>query len=127
MASENLRLAADLAGVTLTDLVFAGGASKGTLWGQILSDVTGLPVKVPEVTEATALAAGLAAWVGIGEYASLPEAADAVVRWRRRYEPDASRHALYAEVAQRWRTAYAAQRQLVDAGITRSMWKAPGL
>ncbi len=127
VASENLRLAADLAGVTLTDLVFAGGASKGALWGQILSDVTGLPVKVPEVTEATALAAGLAAWVDIGEYSSLPEAADAVVRWRRHYEPDTNRHTLYGEVTQRWREAYAAQRHLVDAGITRSMWKAPGL
>lgn len=127
VASENLKLAADLAGVTLTDLVFAGGASKGALWCQILSDVTGLPVKVPEVTEATALAAALAAFVGIGEFGTLPEAADAVVRWRHRYEPDTSRHALYADVAARWRTAYAAQRKLVDAGVTQSMWKAPGL
>jgi autoinducer 2 (AI-2) kinase len=127
VAAENLRLAADLAGAALNDIVFAGGASKGRLWGQILADVTGLPVKVPEVTEATALAAGLAAWVGIGEYASLPEAADAVVRWQRHYQPDADRHALYGDVTRRWREAYAAQRRLVDAGITRSMWKAPGL
>lgn len=33
VAAENLRLAADLAGVTLTDLVFAGGASKGARCG----------------------------------------------------------------------------------------------
>ena len=30
-------------------LVFAGGGSKGKLWSQILSDVTGLTVRVPVV------------------------------------------------------------------------------
>jgi autoinducer 2 (AI-2) kinase len=42
--------------------VFAGGGAKGALWSQILSDVTGLPVRVPEVKEASTApgAAGLA-------------------------------------------------------------------
>ncbi|PLW75337.1 autoinducer-2 kinase [Cohaesibacter celericrescens] len=127
VASENLTMAASLAGVTLDELVFAGGASKGTLWCQILADATGLPVKVPVVTEATAFAAGLAAWVGLGVYDSLPEAADAAVRWEKRIEPDATKHGLYRDIAQRWREAYAPQRDLVDRGITQSMWKAPGL
>lgn len=33
----------------IRELVFAGGGSKGALWSQILSDVTGLPVRVPVV------------------------------------------------------------------------------
>ena len=41
--------------MTFDSLVFAGGGSKGALWSQILSDVTGLPVRVPVVREATAL------------------------------------------------------------------------
>ena len=127
VASENLNLAAKLAGVELDELVFAGGASKGKLWGQILADAVGLPVKVPEVTEATAFAAGLAAWVGLGVYASLPEAADATVRWSRRIEPDAHKHMLYSELTDRWREAYAPQRALVGRNVTQSMWKAPGL
>ena len=127
VAAENLAMAAELAGVRLEELVFAGGASKGALWSQILADATGLPIKVPEVTEATAFAAGLAAWVGLGVYQSLPEAADATVRWRKHYQPDMNKHQLYRESAQRWRAAYAAQRGLVDAGVTEAMWKAPGL
>ncbi|MDD7908841.1 autoinducer-2 kinase [Pseudovibrio exalbescens] len=127
VANENLRLAANMADVELDEIVFAGGASKGKLWCQILSDATGMPVKVPEVTEATAFAAGLAAWVGIGVYGSLMEAADKTVRWKRRYTPDLANHALYGEITEKWRTAYAAQRALVDQNITRSMWKAPGL
>nr|WP_321980020.1 autoinducer-2 kinase [uncultured Cohaesibacter sp.] len=127
VASENLNLAANLAGVQLDELVFAGGASKGKLWGQILADAVGLPVKVPEVTEATAFAGGLAAWVGLGVYSSLPEAADATVRWARRIEPDTEKHSLYTELADRWRQAYAPQRALVQNKVTQSMWKAPGL
>ena len=46
-------------GVTFESLVFAGGGAKGALWSQILSDVTGLPVRVPEVKEATALGCAL--------------------------------------------------------------------
>ena len=32
-----------------------------------------------------------------------------------------------SKLRERWRRAYAAQRSLVDEGITQSLWKAPGL
>ncbi|SQC45007.1 Autoinducer 2 (AI-2) kinase LsrK [Klebsiella pneumoniae] len=51
----NLAQISQFSGVTFESLVFAGGGSKGALWSQILSDVTGLPVRVPVVREATAL------------------------------------------------------------------------
>ncbi|MCV5977621.1 FGGY-family carbohydrate kinase, partial [Escherichia coli] len=40
----NLAQISQFSGVTFESLVFAGGGSKGALWSQILSDVTGLPV-----------------------------------------------------------------------------------
>jgi autoinducer 2 (AI-2) kinase len=43
----NLAQISRFSGVTFDSLVFAGGGSKGALWSQILSDVTGLPVRVP--------------------------------------------------------------------------------
>lgn len=127
VAAQNLELAAQLAGTELDDLVFAGGASKGALWCQILADVTGKSVKIPEVTEATALAAGLAAWVGIGRFSSLEDAAERTVRWKRYYTPNRTLKNLYHDQMARWREAYTAQRTLVDRHITESMWKAPGL
>jgi autoinducer-2 kinase len=33
----------------------------------------------------------------------------------------------YRELRERWAQAYAAQRNLVDANVTTSLWKAPGL
>jgi len=114
-------------GVTSEELVFAGGASKGTLWSQILADVTGMRVRVPRVREAPALGAAVAAGVGVGAYATFPEAMEELVDWEHEFEPDAEHHAIYREVRDRWQAAYAAQRQLVDAGVTSPMWKAPGI
>ena len=73
------------------------------------------------------MAAGLAAWVGIGQFASLEEASENTVRWKRHYTPNATNTSFYREATERWREAYAAQRGLVDRGVTQPMWKAPGL
>jgi len=127
VSAINLEQIARFTGVESDRIVFAGGASKGALWSQILADVTGKVVKVPKVTEATALGGAFACGVATGEYASLAEAADNLVTWDRRYEPDFIHNTLYNEVKEKFKVAYKAQLNLVDAGITKSMWKAPGL
>ncbi|MDD5717218.1 MAG: autoinducer-2 kinase [Sulfuricurvum sp.] len=108
-------------------ITFAGGASKGELWCQILSDATGKTVRVPYVTEATALGGAFACGVGIGEYGSIAEVARSHVEWKREYTPDATHRALYQEMAEKWKEAYKVQLSLVDRGITTSMWRAPGV
>lgn len=127
VTSANLDRVSRFAGVSSETITFAGGASKGALWCQILADVTGKAVRVPEITEATALGAAIAAGVGAGWYGSLSEAGESLVGWAREYEPNAAHHRTYLEVRERWAQAYAAQRVLVDRGITESLWKAPGL
>ena len=123
----NLEAIFTFTGVHTDTITFAGGASKGVLWSQILADVTGKEVKIPNVNEATALGGAFAAGVATGVYTSIAEAAGSLVQWKRTYEPDMQNHARYQEIAQRWQEAYAAQLKLVDRGITTSMWKAPGL
>lgn len=108
-------------------ITFAGGAAKGALWSQILSDVTCKEIRIPKVTEATALGGAFAAGVGAGEYASIAEAAESLVTWEKSYEPNKENFALYQEQAEKWQEAYVKQLELVDSGITTSMWKAPGL
>ncbi len=92
-----------------------------------MADVTGKQIKIPNVNEATALGGAFAAGVGVGEYSSIEEAATSLVQWDKAYEPNMQNHTLYAEIAERWQSAYKAQLALVDQGITESMWKAPGL
>lgn len=127
VTAANIERINEFSGINPDVLVFGAGASKGPLWCQILADVTGKRVKVPVVKEATALGAAIAAGVGVGIYDDIPTAADALVRWEAEYTPDAGQQAIYDDVKIRWKKAYAAQRALVDAGVTEPLWKAPGL
>jgi autoinducer-2 kinase len=127
VCAENLERVASFAGHTGDTLTFASGASKGSLWCQIVSDVTGKALRVPVVKEATALGTAMAAGVGAGVYSTLTEASTALVRWERDYTPNEEHTELYLETRERWRKAYATQRALVDEGVTESLWKAPGL
>lgn len=108
-------------------IVFAGGASKGFLWPQILADVTGKTVKIPKVKEATALGAAMAAGVGVGIYPNMVSAAKQLVVWEKAYQPNMDNHKIYQTLKNKWRQVYQQQLQLVDQGLTNSMWQAPGL
>ena len=127
VSSINLENIKAFSGVKINEIVFAGGASKGALWSQILADVTGYSVKIPKVTEATALGAAMAAGVGCGIYKSLSHAAKELVEWDKTYKPNMENKKLYDVIKIKWQKAYEAQLKLVDDNITTSMWKAPGL
>ncbi len=108
-------------------IVFANGAAKSPLWCQIVADVLGVPVHVPEVKEASALGAAILAGYGVRFYPDIPSAAAAMVRWDTVYMPDGEAKRVYDAVYEPWRHVYAAQLSLADQGLTRHMWKAPGL
>ena len=61
----HIQLVKDTTGNEPEELIFAGGAAKSPLWCQIVADVTGKPVKVPVVKEATALGAAILAGYGV--------------------------------------------------------------
>ncbi len=126
VSANNLDKISAFTGVNFDTLVFAGGASKGNLWCQILADVTGKNIKVPIVKEATSLGGAMASGVGVGVYANMNEATK-LVQWEKSYEPNMANHKIYNEIRQKWKLAYKAQLSLVDEGVTNSMWKAPGL
>ncbi|HHX2090703.1 TPA: autoinducer-2 kinase [Klebsiella pneumoniae] len=123
----NLAQISQFSGVTFDSLVFAGGGSKGALWSQILSDVTGLPVRVPVVREATALGCAIAAGTGAGLYDDMASTGERLVSWHREFTPNPQHRELYQEMMSKWQTVYADQLGLVDSGLTTSMWQAPGL
>jgi len=123
----NLKKIELFSGIKTKTIVFAGGASKGALWCQILADVTGCEIKIPKVTEATALGAAMSAGVGAGIYADLKSAAKELVSWDKKYTPNMENHELYKDIKDKWQKAYDVQLKLVDDNITTSMWKAPGL
>ena len=127
VSTVNLEKIKEFSGIKIEEIVFAGGASKGALWSQILSDVTGYRVKIPKVTEATALGAAMAAGVGCGVYKSLESAAEELVVWDKTYEPNMENKKVYDVLKVKWTKAYEVQLKLVDDNLTKSMWSAPGL
>lgn len=127
VSSCNLDQVQSFSKVQLKSIVFAGGGSKGKLWSQILADVTGLTINIPVVKEATALGCAIAAGVGVGIYHSLSEAGKKLVKFERQHHPNLENHQLYQAHKTKWLDVYQKQLQLVDSGLTTSLWKAPGL
>ncbi len=61
VTSINLENISKFSNIDSDTITFAGGASKGELWSQILADVTGKSVKIPIVKEATSLGGAMVA------------------------------------------------------------------
>jgi len=127
VSAINLEKIEAFSGIKTKEIVFAGGASRGVLWCQILADVTGCKVKVPKVTEATALGAAVAAGVGAGVYENIVSATKMLVTWEREYLPNRENTLKYMQIKEQWEEAYMHQLTLVDKGLTQSMWRAPGV
>jgi autoinducer 2 (AI-2) kinase len=127
VSSINLEKVQAFTGIEIEKIVFAGGASKGKLWCQILADVTGCKIKIPNVTEATGLGAAISAGVGAGIYTDLASASKNLVGWAKEYTPNMDNHKKYKEIRNKWEEIYKAQLELVNQGLTNSMWSAPGL
>jgi glycerol kinase len=101
-------------GIQLQELRADGGAVDNRFLMQFQSDLLGVPVEVPAITETTALGAACLAGLAVGIWASRDELTE---RWQlaRRYEPkmaSARREALYA----RWRQAVERSLGWAEAG-----------
>jgi len=106
VSAINLKNIEEFSSIKIDEIVFAGGASKGNLWCQILSDVTGYRVKVPKITEATALGAMMAAGVGAGVFSSLQDAAIKLVKWEKEFTPSMTNFKKYKDIQDSWYKIY---------------------
>ncbi len=127
VSSINLENISKFSGFDSDTITFASGASKGALWSQILADVTGKRVKIPIVKEATSLGGAMLAGVAMGIYSSIEEASANIVQWEKELEPNMENYQKYGDIKDKWQEVYKAQLELVDRGLTNSMWKAPGI
>ncbi len=127
LVKGHMELVKEATGNMPKEVIFAGGASKSPLWSQILADVLGIPVRVPVVKEATALGAAILAGYGVGLYSSIEEGTKKAVRFEKTFAPNEENRKVYDELYATWKPFYKSQLALVNEGITKPMWKAPGL
>jgi xylulokinase len=88
------------AGVEASALTLVGGAAHSSVWPQIITDVTGVPVTIPPLEEAASAGAAILAGVGIGLFPDMVTGAAQLQKEAVHLAPDADRHnrykALYA-------------------------------
>ena len=106
----NLRQCAEVCGklgFTADTYLASGGAARSDDWTQIMADVFNKPVKRVIGEEQASLGAALTAGVGAGLWNSIPEAADAVVRFQDRIvEPIPQNAAVYDEYYEIFRDTF---------------------
>jgi xylulokinase len=90
----------------LRRLVATGGGANSAVWVQIKADMFGLPVAVPESTEAGLIGCAALAGVAAGLFADQDAAAAALVRFARTVEPRPEIVALYDRLAEAFDAAY---------------------
>lgn len=85
-------------------LTVSAGMSRSALWTQMLSDIAGMQVRVPSITESSALGAAICAGVGAGVFKDLAEGAERVVSISRKQSPGADSEK-YRRLYEGWNTA----------------------
>lgn len=123
----HMKIIAETTGKYPEKVILASGAAKSKLWSKIVADVLGCKIVIPKVKEATALGTAICAGVGAGVYSSISEAAQQFAKFERSYEPDLNNHSQYLDIYEKWRMIYTTQLTNSNVGLTRFMWKAPGL
>lgn len=82
-------------GAPVGEIRFGGGGAANPVWAQIKADLLGRPVILGSAKEPGLLGAAIIAWTGLGRFASLAAAQDALVGTAHRYEPEPARRAAY--------------------------------
>jgi xylulokinase len=95
-------------GIDPDRLVAVGGATRNQFWMQNKADITGLPIEVPEVEEATPLGAAILAGIGVGLYQNERDAFERVYKPGKTYLPDPQLAPKYAEWYQIYKQLYPA-------------------
>ena len=89
-----------------------GGGAKSKLWRKIVANVMNIPVDIPQTEQGPGFGAAMLAMVGCGEYASVQDAANAIVRVKETVLPDAKTAADYEARYRRFTKLYPALKGL---------------
>lgn len=85
-----------------------GGGAKSPLWKKMVANILNITLEVPEIEEGPSMGGAMLAAVACGEFASVKEAADKMVKVAERIEPEAAIAAKYEEKYQKFKEIYPA-------------------
>jgi xylulokinase len=102
-------------GVQIMSLSASGGSARSEIWLQMKADILGIPITRLSNDEAGTIGGIILTGKAIGAYDSLEQAADALVKPLRVYEPRREMYERYQTHYQRYRKLYNAVRPLIDS------------
>ena len=102
-------------GIKIERTKICGGGAKSPLWRRIIANVMNLKVDILESEEGPAMGGAMLAAVACGEYASVEEAADKIVKIVDTVEPEPELVEKYEARYQQFRQIYPACKPLFDA------------
>ncbi len=87
--------AARSSGLKISAATLCGGGAKSPLWRRIIADVLDAEIIIPEVEQGPGYGAAMLAMVAAGEYSSVEEAVEKIVKTKERVAPNKEKVALY--------------------------------
>lgn len=82
-------------GIEVKKTKLCGGGAKSPLWRKIVANVMNMPVEIPQTEQGPSYGGAMLAMVGCGEYASVKEAAEKIVKVKETVYPDQKLAELY--------------------------------
>lgn len=82
-------------GIEVKKTKLCGGGAKSPLWRKIVANVMNMPVEIPQTEQGPSYGGAMLAMVGCGEYASVKEAAEKIVKVKVTVYPDQKLAELY--------------------------------
>ena len=101
-------------GIKIERTKICGGGAKSPLWKKIIANILGIKVDIIESEEGPGYGGAMLAAVGCGEFASVEEAADKLVKVIDTVEPDAELTAKYDERYNQFRQIYPTVKPVFD-------------
>ncbi len=101
-------------GIKIERTKICGGGAKSPLWKKIIANILGIKVDIIESEEGPGYGGAMLAAVGCGEFASVEEAADKLVKVIDTVEPDAELTAKYDERYNQFKQIYPTVKLVFD-------------
>ncbi|MBP5295182.1 MAG: hypothetical protein J6Y95_05620 [Lachnospiraceae bacterium] len=84
-------------------IILSGGASKSPLWTQLLADISGLPIRIPDQPDLACIGAAILAGVGSGVFSDVRQGCDMLCVNSRKVMPRPETHEKYLECFTRYK------------------------
>ncbi len=102
-------------GIEINESMICGGGAKSPLWKKIFANVLNIKLNTPETEQGPGFGGAVLAAVANGEYASVQEACDKLIKVTDTLEPDPQLAALYEEKYQTFHKLYPALKPFFPA------------